>query len=148
MDSIHFFLPMDKIPTVTAQQKGERVAGGKIVHYDKKSVRDAKREFAALLAPHAPAEPYARGVPLFLKLSFYYPWRGRVKDPATRFKTTKPDADNAAKILIDCMTKAGFWWDDSQISIYRIDKVEVNTKYRGEDAGVTGIYVDVAPIED
>lgn len=148
MDSLHFFLSMDKIPTVTAQQKGERVMNGKIVHFDKKPVKEAKAMFSGLLEPYVPEKPYERGTPIFLKISFYYPWRGRVKDPATRFKTTKPDVDNAAKILIDCMTKLGFWWDDCQIACYRIDKVEVNTNYRGEDGGQTGIYVDIQPISE
>lgn len=144
----HFFLAMEKIPTVTAQQKGERIMGGKIVHFDKPAVKDAKATFTALLSEHRPKQPYGRGVPLFLKITFYYPWKGRVKDPATRFKTTKPDADNAAKILIDCMTALGFWWDDCQISSYRIDKIEVNTNYRGEDTTDTGIYIDIRPISE
>ena len=148
MESLHFFLEMDKIPTVTAQQKGERVLGGKIVHFDKKPVKEAKQLFSELLTPHIPKEPYEKGIPLFLKITFYYPWKGRVKDPSTRFKTTKPDVDNSAKILIDCMTKLNFWWDDCQISSYRIDKIEVNKNYRGEDTTDTGIYIDIQPIKE
>lgn len=148
MKKIHFFLRMDKIPTITAQQKGERVLNGKIVHYDKKEVKEAKELFLRRLRPYIPEEQYYKGTPLSLSITFYYPWNGRKKDAYTRYKVTRPDADNAAKILIDCMTKAGFWHDDSQIAIYHIEKKEVNLNYQPKfKYEETGIDISIEPLE-
>ena len=33
------------------------------------------------------------------------------------YKTTRPDTDNLIKGLKDCLTKCGFWVDDSQVCI-------------------------------
>ena len=35
---------------------------------------------------------------------------------------TRPDCDNVAKLLIDCMTKLGFWLDDAQVARLRVSK--------------------------
>lgn len=34
----------------------------------------------------------------------------------TTFMTQRPDADNVSKALVDCMTKAGLWEDDSMVN--------------------------------
>ena len=44
-------------PTATAQQKGVFVHNGRAHFFTKQKVRDAEDFLAALLAPHAPAEP-------------------------------------------------------------------------------------------
>ena len=31
--------------------------------------------------------------------------------------TNRPDVDNISKAVIDCMTKCGFWEDDSQLAL-------------------------------
>lgn len=144
---IHLFIEMEKIPTITAQQKGERVLNGKIIHYDKKQVKEAKELFLRLLKPYIPEEPYTKETPLSLEIVFYYPWNGRVKDEMARYKVTKPDADNAAKILIDCMTMAHFWHDDSQISSYHIEKIEVNKNFKAKFSKLrTGIEITIKPL--
>ena len=42
------------------------------------------------------------------------------------YKTTKPDLDNAQKLLMDCMTKAGFWKDDAEVSSMILEKFWVS----------------------
>lgn len=143
---LHFFLEMDSIPTITAQQKGERVLGGKIIHYDKKPVKEAKELFCKALSPYKPAWKYETGTAIRLFLVFRYPRRGLVRESALRPKTTKPDADNVAKIFIDCMTKLGFWDDDCQIADYHVVKIEVNVKSRDYEGEQTGIEVFVGEI--
>lgn len=40
----------------------------------------------------------------------------QLKDNAPKFYTAKPDVDNLAKAVLDCLTQiGGFWRDDSQI---------------------------------
>ena len=143
---LHFFLEMDTIPTITAQQKGERAIGGKIIHYDKKPVKEAKALFCSLLTPHKPGWKYEAGTALRLFLIFRYPRRDLVREPAIRPKITKPDADNVAKIFIDCMTKLGFWDADCQIAHYHVVKIEVNVKSLEYDGEQTGIEVFVGEI--
>ena len=36
--------------------------------------------------------------------------------------TVKPDCSNAIKALEDCLTKLGFWDDDSQVASLTVDK--------------------------
>ncbi len=49
-------------PTATAQQKGVFVHNGRAHFFTKQKVRDAEDFLAALLAPHAPAEPLRGGI--------------------------------------------------------------------------------------
>ena len=45
-------------------------------------------------------------------------------------RITKPDVDNLAKLILDAMTKAGYWHDDNQVCDLRI------TKYDGPIGGL------------
>lgn len=136
-----FFIPLKNIPTVTAQEKGEKVVKGKIIHYDKPEVADAKRLFLAHLSQHKPSEPIPKGVPVGLGITFYYPWNGGDKD--AQWRVEKPDVDNAVKLFIDCMTKTGFWADDKQIASLTVEKLNVNID-KGVLPGIAVLY-DVLP---
>lgn len=48
---------------------------------------------------------------------------GLVKDGAPRFHTSKPDADNAAKAVLDALTQIGAWHDDAQVAELNVLKV-------------------------
>lgn len=37
-------------------------------------------------------------------------------------KTTKPDVDNLAKLILDAMTKSRYWKDDNQVAELSISK--------------------------
>jgi Holliday junction resolvase RusA-like endonuclease len=77
-----------------------------------------KRDLIALLAEHRPAEPFAG--PVELIVYWDYPWRKsepkRNRALGVKWCDTRPDCDNLAKMLIDCMTRLGFWADDSQVA--------------------------------
>ena len=77
-----------------------------------------KRDLISLLAEHRPAEPFAG--PVHLDIDWTYPWRKsepkRNRITGARWCDTRPDCDNLAKMLIDCMTRLGFWGDDSQVA--------------------------------
>lgn len=125
---IEFFMPM-KPPTVTHQEKGWAVVNGKPVTYDTAEIKAAKAKLLGHLAKHVPSQPIAGPVRLIDK--WCYP-RGKHSNGA--WKTTKPDTDNAVKLLKDCMTKAGYWVDDALVCS------EVNEKFW---ADVPGIYIRV-----
>ena len=49
-------MPMEKVPTATAQQKQFRQVNGKVIAYDPENVKAAKRLFEKSLIPHIPKE--------------------------------------------------------------------------------------------
>lgn len=110
------------LPKGTAQQKGERVAykNGKpfVLHYKKDSVNTARQLFAMQLKPYRPAKPLTGCVALSVALFF------SVKERAKwgKYKTSRPDADNYCKELIDVMGSLGWWLDDAQIVKLKISK--------------------------
>ncbi len=128
-----FFLPM-KIPSVTAQQKKITVRNGRPVVYEDARLKDARDKFTCYLWQHRPEKPMEGAI--FLHTEWMYP--ATKKNPAGKFKTTKPDTDNLIKLFKDCMTKTGFWRDDAQV-VY-----EVTSK---QYADHPGIYVYVADVD-
>ena len=111
------FLNFETMPKGTAQQKGEciryRIMNGKRVpyihHFKKDSVLNSAEEFKWKLKRFQPDTPSK--LPIRLKVIFYYDIKQ--KKLWNTYKTTRPDADNAVKELIDAM--GNFWEDDSQI---------------------------------
>lgn len=98
-------------PTATAQEKGINKRTGCV--YLKSSAKCAREKLTAHLIEHAPEEPLEGPIQLNIV------WVFKTEDPklAGMYRTTKPDLDNLEKDLLDCMTKLGFWKDDSQIAL-------------------------------
>ena len=127
-----FFLNFETMPTGTAQQKGEciryRIVNGKRVpyihHFKADKISSARQEFEWKLKSHLPEK--ASEAPIRLMVVFYFDTKN--KKLWGTYKTTKPDADNIAKELIDAMSedekshKRGFWKNDSQIVDLQIIK--------------------------
>lgn len=108
MNEFYFYLIGDP-PRATAQQKGERVIGGRYIqHYEKSNIKDAKTRYLYELKQYAPTVPWE--CPVEVEILFFFEKKGVKKD---KRKLTRPDLDNSEKLLLDCMTKAGFWKDDS-----------------------------------
>ena len=106
-----FFMKMEKVPTVTAQERRVRTVKGKPVFYDSPRIKSAKALLIAHLKQHRPPKPYDSGVRL--RVSWLFP-KGRHKDG--EYRITKPDTDNLQKMLKDCMTALGFWSDDALVA--------------------------------
>ena len=104
-----FVLMFDKMPTATAQQKGINHKTGTV--FTKKKVQAVKDMFMQELVKHAPEKPIDGPVAITIHFQF------DIKDKKKRgkWKTTRPDTDNMEKLLLDCMTQAGFWLDDAQV---------------------------------
>jgi Holliday junction resolvase RusA-like endonuclease len=78
----------------------------------------AQDSLMSLLAAHRP--PSAMQGPISVDVVWVYPWR---KSETKRNRAagimpcdTRPDFDNLLKMLLDCMTRLGFWNDDGQIA--------------------------------
>lgn len=132
---IEFFLPMEKIPTTTHQQKKVNVRNGKPIFYEPEELKNARAKFESLLARHVPPDKLKGPVRLTVKWCF-----PMIKGVQTgQYKTTKPDTDNLQKLFKDCMTKLGFWKDDAEVAS------EIAEKFWSE---VVGIYVRVEEWDD
>ena len=126
---IEFFMPMEKVPTVTHQEKKWRVVNGKPVPYEPDEVKLARAKLRAHLGRFRPADPTRGGVALVVKWCFP---RGEHADG--EYRITKPDVDNLQKLLMDCMTAEGFWGDDAQVASLVVEKFW---------AQVPGIYIRI-----
>ena len=107
---IEFFLP-GQPPRSTAQEKKVRVVHGRPMYYEPEKVKAAKAQLTAGLMRHRPPEPLEGAVGLEV---YWYFETGRARQDGS-WKTTRPDTDNLAKLLKDCMTRCGYWRDDAQV---------------------------------
>jgi Holliday junction resolvase RusA-like endonuclease len=112
-----FILEFETMPKGTAQQK--RYDGRRGIYFKSKTLLETERIYRAKLLPHQPGHPSDAPIRLFIVL--YFDKKSPKKLWGT-YKTTRPDADNFCKALIDQMTQVGFWTDDSQIVDLRIKK--------------------------
>ena len=98
----------------------------------------AKNEIIALMAQYVPDQPIEGAVELVIRWN--YPFRS--SEPKKnrlwgwKYCDTRPDADNICKMLLDCMTRLGFWQDDAQVARLEFGKywsvnpgigIEINT---------------------
>ena len=131
------WIPLEKIPTGTAQQKGEQVVNGRIHHFTKKKVTETanlliKELDEAMKDSHPDFIPFDEGEAIGLAFTFHYPTK--TKKRWGMYKTSRPDNDNLVKLPNDCITKMGWWHDDSQIAFLQVVK-----KWVPADKGGIGI---------
>ncbi len=116
-------------PRCTAQHKGERIIAGRYVHhYEKKPQRQARLAYLAAIREESGSTPVGydtrypdgRLKPLQVLIDFIF--KAPTKKQRGMLKTTRPDLDNMAKGLLDCLTEAGLLADDSQITTLRLRK--------------------------
>ena len=120
-------------PTVTHQEQKIGVRNGKPYKYFPPELQEAKNQYIAYLAQHAPQSPYDGPISLIVEWYFHSLLK-------KGYKITKPDTDNLDKLLKDCMTETGFWKDDAQVAYETIIK-----KWTGEEHGC--IVITILQIE-
>lgn len=130
--NVEFFEPMDKIPTVTAQQKGVnfKTKDPKKRFYKKPEIEALENRYKAMFLKNRPRRLLQGAIAL--KVVFRFPLTKGHREG--EWKTTKPDTDNMLKLLKDCGTKI-LWKDDAQI-VYEI----VMKKYAKESGIVFQAY--------
>lgn len=107
-DAMTIHLDMDP-PRVTAQMKGVNFRTGRF--YEKPEVARARRDLTYELYKQRPKTPYDGAV----AVNVTWMYANKDKRKHLRPKTTRPDLDNAVKLLLDVMTTVGFWDDDAQV---------------------------------
>lgn len=121
--TIEFFTECEP-PTSTAQQR-QFFAKGKSALTPKSKL--AAATWQAIVEQHAPAKPIEGPIAVSITLT----WQG---EGMPKPRTKKPDLDNSVKLLLDAMTKAGYWKDDAKISFLTL------AKFDGE---LPGVYICV-----
>ncbi|MCW5548611.1 MAG: RusA family crossover junction endodeoxyribonuclease [Opitutaceae bacterium] len=116
---IEFTIPGEP-STFTSQRKGVTRRG---IFYTKAEAKAEERRIRRLVRPHRPPQPL--DALLEVEVTFVapltYAQAKRHIDQLSNLdfmlrKGTAPDWDNWPKLLCDCLTKEGFWTDDSRIS--------------------------------
>lgn len=125
-----FFMPMKKVPTITAQEKQVAVINDKPVFYEPPELKATRAKLMAHLGQHTPQKPYTGPVRLLVKWCFPLT-KGRQDG---QYKHTKPDTDNLQKLLKDCMTACGYWKDDALVVSEIVEKFW---------AALPGIYIRI-----
>lgn len=126
--------------------------GGHARVYDPGTAEGWKAQIAVAAKEKRPAAPLSG--PLLVRLSFYFPrpkahYRGgkctgeALRETAPLYHTSKPDADNAAKAVFDCLTMLGMWGDDAQIAHADIVKLYVNHTNQARP----GCLIEIAPLD-
>ncbi|MDY5835778.1 MAG: RusA family crossover junction endodeoxyribonuclease [Eubacteriales bacterium] len=113
---IVFFMNMVP-PTATKQQRKVDWQHRRI--YDSDQVKEAKAKLEAHLYKHKPSAPLSGAI--CLTTIWRYPRGKSHKDG--EYKVTRPDVDNMPTLLMDCMTRLGFWNDDAQVAHLQVVKV-------------------------
>lgn len=131
---MHFFLPMEKPPTITHQEKKVRCVRNKPIIYEPQELKDARAKFESALAPHRPTKPLEGGVRLTTK----WGWSCGTKHYDGEYKITKPDVTNMIKLFEDVMEDLGFFKDDAQVCSGHNEKFW---------AKIPGIYVDIQQLD-
>lgn len=132
---MNFFIKLVP-PTVTAQMKKVRVAGGKPIFYDPPKVKEARAILSAHLMANRPDSPLTGAVSL--RVLWLFP-KGKTHKNG-EWRITRPDTDNLEKLLKDCMTRCGYWKDDAQVAR------EIVEKRWSDDP--TGIYIELEEMEE
>ena len=129
---MEFFMHMDP-PTATYQEKKIAVGkNGKPYLYEPAEVKKARSKLESYLARYRPEVPYDCGVRLITK--WLFPDSANKYPPGT-YRLSPPDTDNLQKMLKDCMTRCGFWKDDSLVAS------EITEKFW--NGNITGIWIRI-----
>lgn len=94
--------------------------------YDAGTAEGWKGAIALALRPHLPAVPWSGPVAVWLAFRLQRPkahsTRRGIRADAPQWHTSKPDTDNLAKAVLDCLTQLRVWQDDGQVARITIEK--------------------------
>lgn len=139
-------------PTATAQHKGSRIAfvNGRltIVHYIKKQQKLAHDQYVKLLKADIQNRKNKDGIgttfmfttPVVVRIDFLFPNpsnTAKKNRDKTFAKVTRPDVDNMAKGLLDCLSEVGLLQDDAIIFDLRLRKFTVAEWRQGVRISIT-----------
>lgn len=121
-------------PKTTAQQVGIFKRGDGTMFIAKKGkAEQAKQTLIAVFTPYKPQR--ALSGPVRLSITLEWPWRAseskRTRQSGRIWHTSRPDADNLAKMIQDCLAKLCFIENDAVVSELTV------RKFWGDRPGIT-----------
>lgn len=134
MTRIEGFFPMPRPPKVTGTN-GKRYDRRTGAVYDSPALGEARALIEASVGLRAPQRPMCGA--LYAEVRWLYP---PTKAHASGEPyAAKPDADNAAKLVLDALQRTGWYADDKQVAELRV------VQAYGEPSG---LYVRIEEIEE
>ena len=127
--SIKFFIPLQNVPITTHQQKKVRIVDGKPLFYESDDLKKARSIITDGLFVYGLQkknrikgnEIFQKGIPISLSVKWCFDGK-KGNHSHGSYRLSKPDTDNLNKLLKDCMTSLGFWYDDAQVVEEHIGK--------------------------
>lgn len=121
-----FTIEINPQTIVTAQQKGIYYVNGSPRLFNKsRVVKSMGRIKTAMKASGLGRMPQSES-PVALVLEFVYPYHlitKKERKDGDNFRVKRPDVDNLAKSVLDCITQLNaVWVDDSQVAILVVQK--------------------------
>ena len=117
------YFELEENPKGTAQMKGTAYQGGRIHHYEKKEVRQLRElyhhEISKFFKNTKQSVPHLDGAVRFSAI-FNYSIKDKKKWGLP--KTSRPDADNIVKLLLDVCSDLNMWDDDAQVTCLEVRK--------------------------
>lgn len=128
-----YFFPIFIEPSRVTHQSGTRITTGHT--YKTAALKEWEATLEQALEKYTLPSPLKGAVAL--DVSWYFKTTDKKKYGL--WKVTKPDTDNMQKTLKDIMTKMGFWKDDAQVVVERVEKVW---------SDVPGIFIQIEELEE
>lgn len=114
--------------------------GGFTRVYDPGTAKDWKTIVRHSCSQHWDKVPFAGPVEVNISVFFQRPKahfnKAGLKATAPRYHTTKPDAENCSKAILDALSNLGIWRDDSQAASVWTLKFYTNTETTGAQISV------------
>lgn len=143
IDERCFTLNINPTVLTTAQEKGVRIITSKSgrsfpTFYKKKRLIQNERLLEIALRPHLDHDTIMNDgdTAILLEIVYMFPYTTSTpkwKREGLAFMTQRPDADNISKSVVDCMTRIGFWADDSMVNFkfikFRFSVPRIDIKY-------------------
>lgn len=111
---------LNLIPKAWGRPRAVAIAGHAKI-FAPPETEQAVREIVALADPHAPPAPFQGPLAVRLTFNLLIPrskpaWWQAAAEAGAVYPTSRPDADNLAKLVLDALSRSGRWWrDDAQI---------------------------------
>lgn len=81
-------------------------------------------QWRAEIRPKRPKFPIEKGTPVRVVFGLFYKSCKSRPCKEIQWKTTKPDADNVIKTMLDCLVEEGYIATDQQVADLRVMKLE------------------------
>lgn len=110
------------------QTKGRPRHTMKGITYTPAATRQAEDDFISLARQYLPEKinsehPVQLNIRFYFRIPSSYPkWKQHIMNGDCWQHTTTPDCDNVLKLVMDAMTKLGFWKDDKFVYAITVGK--------------------------